>query len=686
MLHAVYVDAVVLVLALVVNAAPIDVGLSRQALATRIHLFVFVGATLSLVISAAVSRVRRQAESLAEAERAARQDADRLATVTRTVPDGLAIVHRDGRVEPLNDSSPGFLERDADGRVSLPTRISAADGSDLDGAERPSAIALAGSPSRDVPVAVDAPDGIRRIFDVSSNPLSAEFGDAVLLSFGDATERHLAIEERTRAQEDLAYRARHDSLTGLRNRAGFADALAALEERRRGDGEDAGVLVLDPDRFKAVNDTLGHAAGDELLVEVARAITTITRPGDITARLGGDEFAVLLPGVTLALARRVGERLIAEILRTTSRMAGEQRRVTASVGAATLALADRMGLAPMALADMLVYEAKAGGRNSLAAVDPANPTLPRMGRDLAAADRIRSALADGGLVLHLQPIADVRTGRIRAAEALLRLDDGGPALTPGEFMPVVERVGLAPEVDAWVFREALAVRRLLDESAPDLVLSVNVSGPSVGHPAYRAALDEALGHAGPEAALRPRSVVLEVTETSAVADMDAAAAFTRWARGRGLGVSLDDFGAGFGPFTYVKRLEFDVVKIDGSFMRRTGLDPTDRSIVSAIATLAHDLGKTTIGEYVENADAWRAARELGVDYVQGAAVGDPVPVEEFLGRYAGGGGDAPDRADLPDGPVLLEASGASDASDLPDSSDSSDLPDSSDNPARQETT
>ncbi|WP_115727899.1 MASE1 domain-containing protein [Actinomyces culturomici] len=144
MLHTVYVDAVVLVLALVVNAAPIDVGLSRQGLATRIHLFVFVGATLSLVISAAVSRVRRQAESLAEAERAARQDADRLATVTRTVPDGLAIVHRDGRVEPLNDSSPRFLERDADGRVSLPTRISAADGSDLDGAERPRR-----SPSRD---------------------------------------------------------------------------------------------------------------------------------------------------------------------------------------------------------------------------------------------------------------------------------------------------------------------------------------------------------------------------------------------------------------------------------------------------------------------------------------------------------------------------------------------------------
>ena len=630
MAHSVYVLGVVLVGASIFGSDFTGIALSPQGLATRIQLFAFIAGTLSLVVSAGVSRVRELNRDIRAAERRAREETERLAAVAATVPDGLAIVDRAWRVEQLNESSPGFLQRDTSGRYVLPEHLYTPEGVIIPDEERPAVIAFDGAGIRDLPVAVEAARAGRRVFELSSIPLDDDPEGSILLSFKDATERFEAHEERKRAAAELAYQARHDALTGLRNRQGFKEDLDALVDHYAQTGEECAVLVLDLDLFKNVNDTLGHAVGDLLLIEVARVLETISEPGDVVARLGGDEFAILLSNVDVHDARWIGEAVVSAIEAVTDGAKGQLRRVTASVGVVTLSAASRLGIKPMELADMLVYEAKADGRNSLRMLDEDNPQLPARGRQMALAQRIHEAMRADRLALHLQAIIDARSGALVSAETLLRFEDGGEPVSSAEFVAAIEQNGFAVSVDEWVLKKVIELRKRLDEFAPNVRLSFNVSGASIGRQAFRAAVEEAFGGGG---RCDPSTLILEITETAAISDIDAAAEFTRWARSLGLRVALDDFGAGYAPFTYVKRLAFDYVKIDGSFVADADINPTDRAIVIAILELSHDLGKRTIAEYVADESDMRLMRILGADYLQGYAIGRALPFEDFLRDY-----------------------------------------------------
>lgn len=310
-----------------------------------------------------------------------------------------------------------------------------------------------------------------------------------------------------------------------------------------------------------------------------------------------------------------------------SELPGQSRRVTASVGVISLATAERAGRAPMVLADMLMYQAKSDGRNQAASVDDEAPELPRMARHLALRERIEHALINGGFELYLQPIADVRTGEVVSAEALLRLRDGGPEVSPAEFIPVTERTGLSMQIDLWVVREALGILGRLQQARPGFTLSANVSAPSVGSDDYLVALRSALAES---TVADPSTFTLEITETAAVTDMERAGAFTRAVSECGVGLALDDFGAGFGSFAYLKELSFDCIKLDGSFIENVETSQIDQSLVSAMVQLARNLGKRTVAEYVSSAAGMATIESLGVDLAQGYFVGRPVPVTAFI--------------------------------------------------------
>lgn len=399
-------------------------------------------------------------------------------------------------------------------------------------------------------------------------------------------------------------------------------------------GPSGALLLLDLDNFKEVNDTMGHTAGDELIVSISTVVRDSLRGGDLVARLGGDEFAVLLPDADQAGAEAVARMLVERVRAHCQSLDGAKRRVTVSVGAVTFAAAAQQAVDPLALADMLLYDAKEAGRNQHAVLDPSGTEQPRSGARLEWMARIESAIENDAFELYLQPILDVRSNRIVAAEALLRLvDREGQPVSPGRFVHVAERAGLAPELDKWVIRHAVATLSRLHEYAPELVLEVNLSGHSIGDESVEREFVEALHRHG----VAPHKFVVEATETAAVADVPAARAFSQRLGAMGTRVAIDDFGAGFGSFYYLKHLPFDIVKIDGEFVAGAHTSAVDRAILRSIVGVARNLGKETVAEFVAEAAVLDVVRELGVDYAQGYYIGEPVPFDTFVSRHLDGG-------------------------------------------------
>ena len=449
--------------------------------------------------------------------------------------------------------------------------------------------------------------------------------DAILVNVVDFSEQR-------RYEERLTFLADHDPLTGLLNRRRFDEVLDTALRRASLLGQPGALLLLDLDHFKEVNDTMGHGVGDELIVGVARLLERSLRTNDHVARVGGDEFAVLLVGADPAAARTVAANLVDAVRQHVGTLDGVRRRVTASVGVATFEDAAEQGIDLLALADMLLYDAKDAGRDQFAVL-ASTSTPSRTGARLEVKGRIEAALEHDGFQLFLQPLLDLRSNRVIGAEALLRLADGGPPLSPGRFVRVAERTGLAPALDRWVVRHAVAMLSRLHEHVPGFTLEVNLSAHSIGDVRVEQELVDALArHDVP-----PSSIVIEATETAAVADVPVAKAFAQRLAELGTRVAIDDFGAGFGSFYYLKHLPFDVVKIDGEFVAECNRSAVDRAILASIVGIARDLGKETVAEFVAEREVLEIVRDLGVDYAQGYHIGEPVPYEEFLARHLPGG-------------------------------------------------
>jgi diguanylate cyclase (GGDEF)-like protein/PAS domain S-box-containing protein len=446
--------------------------------------------------------------------------------------------------------------------------------------------------------------------------------DVVLVNVVDVSERR-------RYEQRLAHLADHDALTGLANRRLFEQELEAHLDRCRRYGPTGALLLLDLDHFKDVNDTLGHWAGDQLIVSTATLLRDNVRSSDVVARLGGDEFAILLTDGDQLAAESVAASMVTRIREHTATLDGTRRRVTASIGVVTLQSASGHALDVLALADMTMYDAKDAGRNQSVVLDEDSTRPPRTGARLLWKSRIERALENDDFVLHLQPVQDLRTGEVHAAEALVRMRDQDVLIPPTSFIYIAERAGLMPELDGWIIERAVEMLAGLRALKPAFQLEVNLSGHSIGHVGTERAITDALTRHDVD----PASLILEITETAAVADVKAAREFAERMTSLGCKFALDDFGAGFGSFYYLKHLLFDFVKIDGEFVSGCHRSDVDRTILRSIVGIARDLGKQTVAEFVSEPAILDVVCAEGVDFAQGFLVGEPVPYDEFVTRF-----------------------------------------------------
>jgi diguanylate cyclase (GGDEF)-like protein/PAS domain S-box-containing protein len=463
--------------------------------------------------------------------------------------------------------------------------------------------------------------------DVSVSLSSAVVGDP---GMGEIVMVNVVdISDRRRYLDRLAHLVDHDVLTGLANRRRFENELQRHLDRCRRHGPTGALLLLDLDNFKQVNDTLGHNAGDQLLVTVSGLLRRAIRSTDVVARLGGDEFAILLTDGGEAAARRVGELVVSRIRDHAATLDGVRRRVTASVGAVSFKAASEHAADALALADMTMYDAKEAGRNQVAVLHEGETRGPRTAGRLQWQSRIEAALEEDRFELHLQPIMDLRTDRVGAAEVLLRLREDDELVPPARFIYIAERTGLMPLVDAWVIEHSVQLLARLHAQHPDFRLEVNLSGHSIGRPDVEQSICDSLTVHDVD----PAALILELTETAAVADVALARAFAERMTTLGCRFALDDFGAGFGSFYYLKHLLFDYVKIDGEFVAHAHQSQVDRTIMRSIVGIARDLGKQTVAEFVSEPEILEVVRAEGVDYAQGFLIGRPVPFDEFVDTF-----------------------------------------------------
>jgi len=459
---------------------------------------------------------------------------------------------------------------------------------------------------------------------------------ATLVRAADGSPQHFLgqiqdVSERVRYEAQLQHMADHDPLTGLLNRRSFERELNQHITQVQRYGPEGAALVLDIDRFKHINDTLGHNIGDELIVKVAQTLRARLRESDVLARLGGDEFAVLLPRGGAAEANRVADEVLAAVrAQSVLTAAGRRRPITASIGIALFSDTERLSAEDVLVnADLAMYDAKEAGRDRAAAYSSQERGASRMKARITWAERIREALEEDRFTLYAQPIVGLADGEVRQHELLLRMiDERGEVIPPAAFLGVAERFDLMPDIDRWVVARAIRLMAEQRAAGRDLVFEVNISGSSTGDPELLTIIERELAETGVD----PVNLVLEVTETTAVANIPRAQQFAARLAELGCRFALDDFGAGFGSFYYLKHLPFDLLKIDGEFVRSCTTSTTDQLLIRAAVDIARGLGKKTIAEYVGDEATVELLRELGVDYAQGFHIGRPGPLAVRLDR------------------------------------------------------
>jgi diguanylate cyclase (GGDEF)-like protein len=453
----------------------------------------------------------------------------------------------------------------------------------------------------------------------SFNTMQDEVGRA-------ATALGVAQEGLRGSRGDLEKLAATDPLTGVSNRRHFESELEHEVARPARDRRSSALLVLDLDNFKYVNDSHGHAVGDCVLIQVARMLRSGLRGVDVVSRLGGDEFAVLLRDVTCARAEAIARDLLDQVRAARFPLeGGHELQLSVSIGITTFDSCDRLTPAELMVnADIAMYDAKEAGRDRIA-VAAADVHQERVKSRQGWLDRIRDALERDLLVLHAQPILNLATGEITSHELLLRMrSDTGELIPPAAFLDIAERSGMIRDIDLWVIRTACT---MIADAASDgrlIRLEVNVSGVSVSDPDFSALIEPHLVALGPLA----RSLVIELTETAAIGNLANAIDFATALSRHGCQFALDDFGAGFGGFYYLKHLPCQYLKIDGEFIRSLPSNPVDQVFVRVMVDLAHGLGKQTIAEFVEDEETLQLLTELGVDHAQGYHIGKPAPLEQ----------------------------------------------------------
>jgi len=427
------------------------------------------------------------------------------------------------------------------------------------------------------------------------------------------------ITRQKQTAEQLLYMAERDHLTGLFNRRRFQEELERMIASHTRSQSRFAMIFFDLDEFKYINDTFGHRAGDTVLVRISGEIHSHVRANEFFSRLGGDEFAILAPITELQEAEPIAERIVRSIAGLPFRFEGKNLRMTTSVGVSVFPDHGNTGEAIAAHADTAMYAAKQRGKNTARIYDASMASESDMSSHLTWNERIINALDHDQFVLHYQAVKNIHSDSISHYELLIRMidtDNPDHLIMPGNFIPVAEKTNKIVLIDQWVIRKAIAEL----SRAPELpALAINISGRSLDEPMLPGFIAKELETQSVDA----RRLILELTETSAVSDISDAQRFIEEMHKLGCQVYLDDFGAGYSTFSYLKHIHADCLKFDGQFIVDLSNDPTNQIFVRSMVSIARGLGKHTVAEFVEDADTLAMLRDMGVDMAQGYFIHKP---------------------------------------------------------------
>ena len=604
----------------------------------RYPLSLLVGglaATLAsfLALHSFAARYGRATEIAQRLGREARENAFRLRTVIDSTVDGIVTLDEQARVLSANAAALRMFGVPMESMVGQPVARF------IDGSEAAlQAVAPAPQGSSGLSAAAASSLETTGHRQGAEFPIDAAFSEMWL----DGQRQYVGIlrdiSERRRIEEHIHHMAHHDALTGLPNRVLLESRLASALDRARRDEQLLGLLFIDLDRFKNINDSLGHHVGDQVLCEVARRLRQSVRTTDTVARMGGDEFVVLLsrlaaPGDCEPVARKILHAMKAPIL-----VGAHELRVTASIGASIFPEAGRDSASLMRHADSAMYHAKDCGRNTFRVYAP--------GQSATSAEHLRlesdlhRALERQELRVHFQPQFDCLTRRLVGAEALLRWDRGGQGLvSPADFIPLAEETGLIVPIGQWVLEQSCHEARAWQEhSDRPLKVAVNLSPRQLEAGNLVDQVAQALAQSGlPDALLE-----LEITESAVVRDTQQATRVLQQLRALGVRVAIDDFGIGYSSLAYLQELPVDKLKIDRAFIARLRDPDSDGRLVRALIAMAQSLKVATVAEGVETAYQMDFLRACGCDTAQGYLLGKPMPAAAFAELVAAQRGRAVD--------------------------------------------
>ena len=595
------------------------------------------GDQLERTVAARTAELSEQVAERERAEQRARKESERLSVTLASIGDGVVTIKPDSTVEYMNPAAElltQFTREQVTGRPveDVLRLVNVETGEDRPLFTEPS--------SKDAESAVGGDDVLRRrdgeLLDVQRT--IADIRDEEGSSYGAVVVLRDVSEARA-LERRLAHEATHDPLTGLVNRREFESKVSAALAEARASGATHTLCYVDLDRFKSVNDSCGHAAGDKLLQELSERIRGRLRKADTFARLGGDEFGLLLEqcpvenGVVIAESVR---RLVADY-----RLVFDDQvfSVGASVGVVAISRETPDLETLLSVADAACYNAKERGRDCVQVFQPSDDVIVARQGEARWARSIRKALEDSRFELHCQPIVGAMPSSHDEChfEVLVRLrSEDGELVYPGAFMPAALRYGLLTAIDRYVIGRTLEWLGRNGDLNDSGRLSINVAGASLSDPSFLEFVTERFTSSG----ANPTSVIFEITENVAVSNLDAAIALMSALGDLGCQFALDDFGRGFSSLGALKDLPVDYLKIDGGFVRNILSDAADEATVTAINDIGHALGKRTVAEFVENDDIRDRLCKLGVDFVQGFGIARPGPIDEVLRSFRS---DARDR-------------------------------------------
>ena len=432
------------------------------------------------------------------------------------------------------------------------------------------------------------------------------------------------ITERRKSQAQLKYLAMHDSLTGLNNRHHFETTLEQLSKDASLSKRQHGLVYLDLDHFKVINDTFGHQKGDEVLREMSTMLARRVRSPDILCRLGGDEFAVLLRNVTAQAAQDFAREIQKTIGEFSFQLQEQRINLGCSIGVTVIDGSAHTAEEHFMRADIALYVAKGRGRNLIHLYDPKDNESDELRLRINVSQKIRKAISEDRMVLYFQPIYDVNKDKISYYESLIRLcEPDGTIVGPAEFIPALEAAGEMHLLDRWIIK--LATRTLKDH--PELNhIAINLSAQAFKDETLVPTILESLKNTG----VNPKRLTFELTESASLFNLNITQRVIAELHRLGCSFSVDDFGSGFSSFAYLKDLPADYIKLDGSFIKNLHKDSIDQALVKAMIQVIQALGKKAVAEYVENQEILDILKKMGIDFVQGYHIGRPIPVEGIL--------------------------------------------------------